>query len=89
LLDTLPGYQVTPDRQINHLKLYAKNDSQFLSTVEIFSSDVGFSFSLDNCAKLTICRGKAVVMGNMVVSPDVNICELDTGEAYMQVFRIL
>jgi len=91
LLDTLPGYQVTPDRQINHLlymddlKLYAKNDSQLhslLSTVEMFSSDVGLSFGLDKCAKLSICRGKAVAMGNMAISSEVNIRELDTGETY-------
>ena len=91
LLDTLPGYQVTSDSQINHLlymddlKLYAKNDGQLhslLSTVEMFSSDVGLSFGLDKCAKLTICRGKSVVTGSIAVSPDVNICELDIGETY-------
>jgi len=41
----------------------------------MFSSDV-------ECAKLTICRGRAVQTGDIVVSPDVNIHGLHTGEAY-------
>ena len=50
LLDLQPGYQITSDRQLNHLlymddlKLFAKNDAQLqalLCIVEMFSSDVG------------------------------------------------
>jgi len=67
LLDHLSGYQATPSKALNHLtymddlKLFAKNDSQLeilLCTVQMFSDDVGLSFGLDKCAKVSVSRGK-------------------------------
>lgn len=48
----------------------------------MFSSDVGLSFGLDKCARLTISRGKIVKTDNLTVSPDVSNCGLTVGETY-------
>ena len=48
----------------------------------MFSSDVGLSFGLDKCARLTISRGKVVKTDNLTVSPDVSIRGLTVGETY-------
>jgi len=70
---------------MDDLKVFAKNDGQLhslLSTIEMFSNDVGLSLGLDKCAKLTVCRGKATRTNNLVVSSDVNIHGLEVGETY-------
>ena len=91
LLDPLSGYQVAPDQQLTHLlymddlKLFARNDTQLhilLRTVKMFSDDVGLTFGMDKCAKLSVSRGKAVETDDLVVHDDFCIRELNTFEAY-------
>ena len=56
------------------LKLFAANDNQLasmISIVNIFSDDIGMSFGIEQCKKLTIQRGKIVHMENI---------QLDNGE---------
>jgi len=48
---------------MDDLKLFAKNDFQLeilLSTVKMFSDDVGLDFGFDKCAKLTVNRGECL-----------------------------
>ena len=91
LLDELSGYQTTATGQINHLlymddlKLFARSDSQIeilLQNVDTFSADVGLSFGLDKCAKLSVTRGKIGLYGSMTLSQDVDIRELNVMECY-------
>jgi len=82
LLDRLSGYQATAARQINHLlyiddlKLFARSETQMevlLRTVLMFSDDVGLSFGLDKCAKLSVTRGRIVPSSSMALSQEINI----------------
>jgi len=84
LLDRLSGYQATAARQINHLlymndlKLFARSETQMevlLQTVLIFSDDVGLSFGLDKCAKLSVTRGRIVPSSSIALSQEINIRE--------------
>ena len=59
---------------MDDLKLFAANDNQLASMIEIvnrFSDDIGMSFGIDKCKKLAIQRGKIVHM---------EIIQLDNGE---------
>ena len=48
----------------------------------MFSADVGLTFSLDKCAKLSVVRGKLKPSGDAVLPAGVNIRELLVGETY-------
>ena len=53
---------------MDNLKLFAANDYQIVSMIKIvnrFSDDIGMSFGIDKCKKLTIQRGKIVQMENI------------------------
>ena len=53
---------------VDDLKLFAANDNQLASMIRIvnkFSDDIGMSFGIDKCIKLTIQRGKIVHMENI------------------------
>ena len=53
---------------MDDLKLFAANDNQLASMIRIvnkFSDDIGMSFGIDKCIKLTIQRGKIVHMENI------------------------
>ena len=59
---------------MDNLKLFAANGNQLISMIKIvnkFGDNVGMSFGIDNCKKLTIKRGKIVQMKNI---------QLDNGE---------
>ena len=77
--------------QLNHLlhmddlKLYARSDTHLetlLCTVHMFSADVGLTFGLDKCAKLSVVRGKLKPSGEAVLPARINIRELSVGETY-------
>lgn len=79
------GYKVQ-DRSIVHLffmddlKLFAKDDNNLgvLQTVK-FSDDIGMSFGLDKCAKVTIKRGKLVSSSDVCLDRDNVIKKKNTG----------
>ena len=48
----------------------------------MFSADVGLTFGLDKCAKLSVVRGKSKPSGDVIHSARVNIRELLVGETY-------
>ena len=53
---------------MDDLKLFAANDNQLASMIRIvnkFSDDIGISFGIGRCKKLTIQRGKIVHMENI------------------------
>ena len=53
---------------MDNLKFFAANDYQIESMIKIvnrFSDDIGMSFGIDKCKKLTIQRGKIVQMENI------------------------
>jgi len=70
---------------MDDLKLFAKDDPQLeilLSTVKMFSDDVGLDFALDKCAKLTVNRGRVSQTGDVVLDSISTIRELHVGETY-------
>ena len=46
----------------------------------MFSADVGVTFGLDKCTKVTVVRGKFKLSGDVVLSDGMNIMELSVGE---------
>ena len=91
LLDYLDGYNTKVAGRLNHLlymddlKLYAGSDMHLetlLRAVHMFSADVGLTFGLDKCAKLSVVRGKLKPSGDAVLPAGVNIRELLVGETY-------
>ena len=91
LLDHLDGYHTKVAGQLNHLlymddlKLFAGSDRHLetlLRTVHMFSADVGLTFGLDKCAKLSVVRGKFKPAGDAVLPAGINIRELSVGETY-------
>ena len=70
---------------MDDLKLYAGSDTHLealLRTVHMFSADVGLTFGLDKCAKLSVVMGKLKPSGDAVLPAGVNIRELSVGETY-------
>ena len=70
---------------MDDLKLFAGSDAQLevLSrTVHMFSDDVGLTFGLDKCAKLSVLRGRLNPSVDVVLPAGVRIRELSVGEAY-------
>jgi len=53
-----------------------------LRTVLMFSDDVGLSFGLDKCAKLSVTRERIVPSSSIALSQEINIHELNVGECY-------
>ena len=89
------GYYVGKGRKSNNLvshsffvddlKLFASNEKQLnslLETVATFSRDIGMSFGLDKCAKLTITKGKRSSTENVQLSTGDLIKELENEATY-------
>ena len=55
----------------------------------MFSTDVGLTFGLDKCAKLTVISGKFKLSGDVVLPDEINIMELSVGETckYLGLFE--
>ena len=65
---------------MDDLKQFLKSDVQLerlLHTVYLFSKDVGLTFGLDKCAKTSVIRGKVVSSGDIPLSNDCSIHELN------------
>ena len=70
---------------MDDLKLFAGSDihlETLLRTVHMFSADMGLTFGLDKCAKLSVVRGKLKPAGDAVLLAGINIGELSVGETY-------
>ena len=70
---------------MDDLKLYSKNDQEQvgqLKLVKQFSDDIGMTFGLEKCAKASFKRGKLVSTGNIEISDDTAIQELNQEEVY-------
>ena len=89
------GYYINkgrkPENLISHLlfmddlKLYSSNDNQLralLETTQIFSNDIGMSFGLEKCAKISIIRGKVKNRDNIILSSGEEIRELNNQTFY-------
>ena len=48
----------------------------------MFSDDLGLTFGVEKCAKVSVTRGKVNLSGNVTLSPTIDICELNSGEVY-------
>ena len=70
---------------MDDLNLYSKNDQQQVGQLKIvkqFSDDIGMTFVLEKCAKASFKRGKLVSTGNIEISDDTAIQELNQEEVY-------
>ena len=70
---------------MDDLKLFAANDNQLASMIRIvnkFSDDIGMSFGIDNCKKLTIQRGKIVHMENIQLDNGKELKSLELKQQY-------
>ena len=70
---------------MDDLKLYSSNDNQLralLETTQIFSNDIGMSFGLEKCAKISLVRGKVKNRDNIILSSGGEIRELNNRKFY-------
>ena len=70
---------------MDDLNLYSKNDQQQVGQLKIvkqFSDDIGMTFVLEKCTKASFKRGKLVSTGNIEISDDTAIQELNQEEVY-------
>jgi len=90
LLDGLKGYKMSSTGNLTHLlymdniKLFAQNDAGLQKMVDLmrkFSDDIGMSFGISKCAKLTVKQGKPVSTGPMLTIGD-EISELSYDKTY-------
>ena len=68
---------------MDDLKLYSKNDQEQVGQLKIvkqFSDDIGMTFGLEKCAKASFKRCKLVSTGNIEISDDTAIQELNQEE---------
>ena len=85
------GKSKAPNTLINHLifmddlKLYASNDNQLSTLINItklFSDDIQMEFGFDKCNKVTIKKGKLMSTGDIKLNED-EIKELDNSKTYV------
>ena len=70
---------------VDDLKLYASNDNQLRSLINItkhFSDDIRMSFGLDKCNKLSIIKGRLVSTNSNIPYNQGYITELNNGKTY-------
>ena len=90
ILDGLKGYKISPTGNLTHLlymddlKLFSQNDTGLQKMVDLvrkFSDDIGMSFGISKCAKLTVKQAKPISTGPVLTIGD-EIGELAYGETY-------
>ena len=77
---------------MDDLKLYAGSDTHLetlLCTVHMFSADVGLTFGLNKCGKLSAVRGKLKPSYDAVVPTGINIRELSVVESVQNHMKIV
>ena len=65
---------------MNGLKLYGKNDFKlygFWKTVKTNSDDIGMTFGLGKCTKVTFITGKLIYPSSILLDTDTKIKESD------------
>ena len=70
---------------MDDLKLYSKNDQEQVGQLKIvkqFSDDIGMTFGLEKCAKASFKRCQLVSTGNIEISDDTAIQDLNQEEVY-------
>ena len=70
---------------MDDLKLYAKTDKaleDMLSVTNTFSSDIGMSFGIEKCAKVTLKRGKQIQSSNITLDQDLTVQDLNQEKNY-------
>ena len=70
---------------MGNLKLFAANDNQLASMIRIvnkFSDDIGMSFGIDKCKKVTIQRGKIDHMENIQLDNGEELKSLEINQQY-------
>ena len=85
------GKSKVPNTLISHLifmddlKLYASNDNQLTTLINItklFSDDIRMEFGFEKCNKVTIKKGKLMTTGDIKLNED-KIKELDNSKTYV------
>ena len=64
---------------------YGENDyklDELLNITKTFSDDIGMTFDLDKCVKVTFIRGKLKYTSSIVLDTDTKIKELDQKGTY-------
>ena len=91
IIDNINGGYKVSNTTITHLfymddlKLYAKNEEILhciIAATQSFSEDIGMSFGMEKCAKVTIKRGKQTQSENINLRDDLSIRNLDQEENY-------
>ena len=70
---------------MDDLKLYAKSEiglESLVTTVRIFSADVGMDFGVTKCAKLVVRRGKVSEDEDIALPDGREIRSLEEGTSY-------
>ena len=70
---------------MDDLKLFAANDNQLASMIRIvnkFSDDIGMSFGIDKCKKLTIQHEKSFHMENIQLDKGEELKSLKLNQQY-------
>ena len=70
---------------MDDLKLFGANDNQLASMIRIvnkFSDDIGMSFGVDKCKKLTIQRGKIVQIENIQLDNHEELKSLELNQQH-------
>ena len=90
LNNTEYGYTIF-NSKVNHLfymddlKLFARNDNELeglLATAKEFRNDIGMTFDLERCAKVSFRRGSSQKKTDINIDINTTIRELEPGETY-------
>ena len=75
---------------MDELKLYAKNENEIkglVSTVEVFSQDIGMQFSIKKCSVIIMNRGKVKSIDRIELPSGEKIREIGDGYKYLGILE--
>ena len=75
---------------MDELKLYAKNENEIkglVSTVEVFSQDIGMQFSIKKCSVIIMNRGKVKSIDGIELPSGEKIREIGDGYKYLGILE--
>ena len=91
ILDDVKGGYTINKTTLTHLfymddlKLYAKTEEalkDMLTATNLFSTDIGMSFGIEKCAKVTLKKGKQIQAGNVTLDQDLVVQDLEQERSY-------
>ena len=91
ILDDVKGGYTVDKTTLTHLfymddlKLYAKTEEalkDMLTVTKLFSTDIGMSFGIEKCAKVTLKKGKQIQAGNITLDQDLVVQDLEQERNY-------